>query len=167
MSARSKPQASRSRRACSTVAMRALAALQRFELRRRNAEAEQRRRLVHEPADVALLEQRRDLLVEDAAAARRGSLACEDALRVAPVRARQQMPRGDEAAEQAVAVDVAAEVADAPAPDAVAALPVVAGGASSIRREIALVGLDVVRVLASRRSDRRSRSRADGAPPRA
>ena len=94
--------------------MRLSPPFKRLELRRRNAEPEQRRRLVHEPADVPLLEQRRDLLVEDLALLV-AALGLEHALRVAPVRARKQMPRGDEAAEQALPVDVAAEVADAPA----------------------------------------------------
>ncbi len=47
-----------------------------------------------------------------------------------------------------MAVDVAAEVADAPPADAVAALPVLARHLVELRREIGLVGRDVLRGLA-------------------
>ncbi len=54
------------------------------------------------------------------------ALGSEQTARVGAVHAREQVAGADEAAEQSVAVDVGAEVADAAAPYAVARLPILA-----------------------------------------
>ena len=61
------------------------------------------------------------------------------------MQAGEQMACGDEAAEQAGAINVAAEDADASAAGHAAAVPVVARGGVELRREEEIEGLDVGR----------------------
>ena len=58
--------------------------------------------------------------------------------------ARKQMPGADEAAEQAMAIEVRPEVADAPAPEAIARVPVLARGIIEVGPQERAIGVDVV-----------------------
>ena len=91
---------------------------------------------------MAFLEQRRQLALEDARLL--GAILCgQHAARVGTVQAREQMPGSDEAAEQAVPVDVGAEITDAASPQAVARFPVGARGLVELSAQVREIGVDV------------------------
>jgi hypothetical protein len=103
----------------------ALVARQRIELRRRNAQPEQRGGLVGQPAHEALVEDGGQFGLEHRALGfERGR--GEDARKVDPVEPREQVRHADEIAQQPALVDPAREPADAPPPDQVAPFPIAA-----------------------------------------
>ena len=115
---------------------------QRLVLRRRNAEAVQGGRLLHHPADERLVEDRREaLFVEPALLLERPRL--ENVRRVETVQPGERMARPEEMAEQAVAVEVAGEHADAPPSERAALVPVGAGGRVELQPQGPVVDADI------------------------
>ncbi len=96
---------------------------ERAKLRRGNAEAEERRGAAREPAHEALVEQRRDVALEDHAllVERAGG---EQGVEPRAVEPRHRVAGADEAPEQAVAVEASRESLDAPSPVEAAPVPI-------------------------------------------
>ncbi len=99
---------------------------QRTVLRRRDAEPVERGGLAHQPAHRRLVEDRREMPIEQDALVRQGIRLQHDA-RIETMQARERVSGAQKAPEQAVTIEIAREQRDAPAPADSARVPIGAG----------------------------------------
>src|SRR5208283_1503215 len=111
-------------------------------LRRRYAEAIERRRLIDEPSQRFRLEERRNLVLEELALLlERARL--EKPARILAVGAREQMAGANEGAEQAKAIEIVGEALDPTPPQRRTPLPIGARFAIEVRANPAMVSANV------------------------
>ena len=114
-----------------------------LELCRRNAEAEQRGGLIGQPADEALVENRREPRFEDAALLL-DIPGLQQLLGIDAIEPGDQMGHADEPAEQPALVHPLGKASDAATPGKIAALPIGAAGLVQMRADEPFIRRDIV-----------------------